>query len=80
MLTSSTCYRRCPNDLFVLRCAGRTNPSRTAGTRICVRGGAFSGMTGNLLHQPPDRPAIVQVEVLGRPVDLEIDPRLLERC
>ena len=81
MLTSSKAYRRCHGDLVVVRRAGRieSRPMKPV-QRVFVRAGPFRGVTGILVHQSPDRPAIVRVEVLGRPVDLEIELGLLSCC
>jgi len=56
---------------------GATAPTES-GTVVRVCGGAFCGMTGILLQSPPDRPALVRVEVLGRPVELEINRSFLQ--
>jgi hypothetical protein len=50
------------------------------GKPVCVRGGAFGGMKGVLLQRPLHRPALVRVQILGRPVDLEITLSLLKVC
>ena len=92
MLTSSTTSRRWGSETLVPTStldgpdrlpALRVDESLAAdgtGKRVCVCGGAFSGLKGVLLRTPPHRPALVRVEFLGRPVDLEIEPSLLKVC
>ena len=44
------------------------------GTPVKVRGGPFSGQIGFLEERKPNRLALVWIEVLGRPVRVEIEP------
>lgn len=53
-------------------------PVVRTGTPVKVRGGPFSGHTGLIEQRNADRLALVRIEVLGRPVRLEIEPYYLD--
>ena len=48
------------------------------GTPVKVRGGPFCGHLGFLEERKPNRLALVWIEVLGRPVPVEIEPYYLD--
>jgi transcription antitermination factor NusG len=54
----------------------------TAGVRtgapVKVREGPFRGKTGAIIERKPNRLALVQIDVLGRPVCVEVDPRHID--
>ena len=56
----------------------RGKPGVRTGTPVKVRGGPFCGHLGFLEERKPNRLALVWIEVLKRPVCVEIEPYYLE--
>ena len=56
----------------------RGKPGVRTGTPVKVRGGPFCGHLGFLEERMPHRLALVWIEVLGRPVSVEIEPYYLD--
>jgi transcription antitermination factor NusG len=56
----------------------RGKPGVRTGTPVKVRGGPFCGHLGFLEERKPNRLALVWIEVLGRPVPVEIEPYYLD--
>jgi len=53
-------------------------PGVRTGTPVKVRGGPFRGHLGFLEERKPHRLALVWIEVLGRPVLVEIEPYYID--
>jgi hypothetical protein len=56
----------------------RGKPGVRTGTPVKVRGGSFCGHLGFIEERKPTRLALVWIEVLGRPVRVEIEPYYLD--
>jgi hypothetical protein len=56
----------------------RGKPGVRSGTPVKVRGGPFCGHLGFIEERKPHRLALVWIEVLGRPVCVEIEPYYLD--
>jgi transcription antitermination factor NusG len=48
------------------------------GAPVKVREGPFRGKMGAIIERKPNRLALVQIDVLGRPVCVEVDPRHID--
>ena len=56
----------------------KTKPGVRTGTPVKIRGGAFCGQIGFIEARKPNRLALVWIEVLGRPVRVEVEPYYLD--
>ena len=58
--------------------SNETKPGVRTGTPVKIRGGAFCGHVGFLEERKPHRLALVWIQMLGRPVCVEIEPYNLD--
>jgi transcription antitermination factor NusG len=48
------------------------------GTPVKVREGPFRGALGSVIERPPHRLTLIRIDVLGREVCVEVDPRHID--
>ena len=55
-----------------------TRPGMRTGTPVKVREGPFRGALGTVIERPPHRLTLIRIDVLGRAVCVEVDPRHID--
>ena len=53
-------------------------PGPRTGAPVKVREGPFRGKMGSIIERKPNRLALVERDVLGRGVSVEVDPRHID--
>ena len=56
----------------------QTKPGLRTGAPVKVREGPFRGATGSVIERPPHRLTLIRIDILGREVCVEVDPRHID--